>query len=363
MKCSAEIGPRKWPYGGNWPAVLAMVTAAVVLVLVPAEPAWARRSAPSIWRELFGAPPKPHRHAHAAPARSASERIAHVPLPQPRPAEAPRQIANVPLPQPRPAEAPGRSQQVPAQAKTTPPVSEKPSGEARTQAPAAGGTPAPETAQGPPPPSACRQALTEDIAIAPSIPDIYGPGGCGGEDLVRLEAVVLPDKRRVAVNPPATLRCKMATAIADWIRTDMVSLTAGLGTEPSRLENYDSYECRTFNGIPGAHLSEHGHANALDVRAIRLANGQSIVLTDRNVPRELREGILHSVCRRFMTVLGPGSDGYHEEHIHLDLMERHNNYKICQWNVLDPLPKVAPLLPAERPKEAPPREEKRANRE
>jgi hypothetical protein len=55
-------------------------------------------------------------------------------------------------------------------------------------------------------------------------------------------------------------------------------------------------------------------------------------------------------------VLGPGSDGYHEEHIHLDLMERHNNYKICQWNVWDPLPQVAPLLPAARPDEAPPRE-------
>jgi hypothetical protein len=56
-----------------------------------------------------------------------------------------------------------------------------------------------------------------------------------------------------------------------------------------------------------------------------------------------------------MTVLGPDSDWYHEEHIHLDLMPRHNNYKICQWDVLDPLPKVAPLLPAERPDEAPPR--------
>ncbi len=55
--------------------------------------------------------------------------------------------------------------------------------------------------------SACRQALTEDIAIAPSIPDIHGPGGCGGDDLVRLEAIVLPDKHRVAVTPPATLRC------------------------------------------------------------------------------------------------------------------------------------------------------------
>ena len=82
----------------------------------------------------------------------------------------------------------------------------------------------------PPPPSACRLALTEAIAIAPSIPDIKGAGGCGGEDLVRLEAVVLPDKRRVAVKPAAILRCTMATAIADWIRTDMAPLAASLGS-------------------------------------------------------------------------------------------------------------------------------------
>jgi len=55
-------------------------------------------------------------------------------------------------------------------------------------------------------------------------------------------------------------------------------------------------------------------------------------------------------------VLGPGSDWYHEDHIHLDLMERRNNYKLCQWSVWDPLPLIAPLMPAERPEEAPPRE-------
>src|SRR5205085_11095183 len=66
--------------------------------------------------------------------------------------------------------------------------------------------------------------------------------------------------------------------------------------------------------------------------------------------------VLHAACARFPTVLGPGSDWYHEDHIHLDLMERRNNYRICQWNVWDPLPQVAPLLPAERPAEAPPRE-------
>jgi hypothetical protein len=216
--------------------------------------------------------------------------------------------------------------------------------------------PVEQAAPAPPPPSACRLALTEEIAIAPSIPDIHGPGGCGGEDLVRLEAVVLPDKRRVSLKPAATLRCTMASAIADWIRTDMAPLATGLGSVISDLDNFDSYDCRGRNGVAGAPLSEHGRANALDVRALKLANGQSISLTDRNVPREVRENVLHSVCARFTTVLGPGSDGYHEEHIHLDLMERHNNYKICQWNVWDPLPQIAPLLPAERPDDAPPRE-------
>jgi hypothetical protein len=247
----------------------------------------------------------------------------------------------VPLPQPRPAEAPGAKPEAPSGDKAAPAEAAKPAEPA-----------APATSQ----PSACRLALTEEIAIAPSVPDIHGPGGCGGDDLVRLEAVVLPDKRRVPLTPAAILRCGMASAIADWVRTDVARIAAGLGSAVSGLDNFDSYECRSFNRIAGAHLSEHGRANALDVRAFKLADGRSITLTDRTVPRELRETVLHSVCARFSTVLGPGSDWYHEEHIHLDLMERHNNYKICQWNVWDPLPQIAPLLPAERPEEAPPRQ-------
>ena len=72
--------------------------------------------------------------------------------------------------------------------------------------------------------------------------------------------------------------------------------------------------------------------------------------------REQREAVLHSVCARFTTVLGPGSDWYHEDHIHLDLAERRSGYRICQWNVYDPMPAHAPLLPAGRPDDAPPRE-------
>jgi hypothetical protein len=199
-------------------------------------------------------------------------------------------------------------------------------------------------------------ALTEAIAIAPSIPAISGPGGCGGDDLVRLEAVVLPDNKHAAVKPAAILRCTMAAAIADWIRSDVAPFAQSLGTSISDLDNFDSFECRGRNRVSGAKLSEHGRANAIDVRALKFANGQSLSLTDRTVAREQREAVLHSVCARFTTVLGPGSDWYHEDHVHLDLAERRSGYRICQWNVYDPMPATAPLLPAERPEEAPPRE-------
>jgi hypothetical protein len=254
-----------------------------------------------------------------------------------------RLVRGVPLPRPRPAEAPAAGAE-PDQPVETPkqPEQEQPVAERKPQEPSQ--------------PSACRLALTEQIAIAPSIPDIKGAGGCGGEDLVRLEAVVLPDNSRVAVKPAAILRCTMASAVADWIRSDMAPLASSLNTKLADLDNFDSFECRGRNRVVGAKLSEHGRANALDVRGLKLANGQAISLTDRAAARELRETVLRSVCGRFSTVLGPGSDWYHEDHIHLDLAERRGGYRICQWNVWDPLPQVAPLLPAERPEEAPPRE-------
>ena len=52
--------------------------------------------------------------------------------------------------------------------------------------------------------------------------------------------------------------------------------------------------------------------------------------------KSLREKLRDSACARFTTVLGNGADAYHEAHVHIDLMERTNNYKICQWEVLDP---------------------------
>jgi len=297
------------------------VVVAAILIGMPVEPAWAaKRSHAAPWDDLF-------RHLS----------------PRPRPT-ARRAAVSVPLPKPRPSEAPSVEHDKPDKAQQASPPNGKPDQQA---------APAPQPT---PQPSACRLALTDQVAIAPSIPDIKGAGGCGGEDLVRLEAIVLPDKRRVSVKPAAILRCPMASALVEWIRSDIAPLAERLGSTVSDLDNFDSFECRGRNRIVGAKLSEHGRANALDVRAFKFADGSTISLTDRTVPRGLRESVLHSACTRFSTVLGPGSDWYHEDHIHLDLMERRGNYRICQWDVWDQLPQKAPLLPAERPDEAPPRE-------
>lgn len=323
MNSTAQKASRKWANGafGRIGAVMVTIAAACLLLGMPVAPAHAKKgccAAP--WDNLFRV---------GSPKSRAKVRHTAVPLPKPRPAEAPAAEAEQPA---------GKEEATPGNGKSKDQTKE-------------------EAASAPPPqPSACRLALTDDIAIAPSIPDIRDAGGCGGEDLVRLEAIVLPDKRLVSVKPAAILRCPMASALAEWIRNDIAPLATGLGSTIANLDNFDSYQCRGRNRVVGARLSEHGRANALDVRAFKLANGRAVSLTDRTVPREVRESVLHSACTRFPTVLGPGSDGYHEDHIHLDLMERRGNYRICQWNVWDPLPQIAPLLPAERPDEAPPRE-------
>jgi hypothetical protein len=60
------------------------------------------------------------------------------------------------------------------------------------------------------------------------------------------------------------------------------------------------------------------------------------------VQHEFREGLKKSVCGRFSTVLGPGSDGYHEDHVHVDLMHRApGRFRMCQWDVRDPTPAPA----------------------
>jgi hypothetical protein len=163
---------------------------------------------------------------------------------------------------------------------------------------------------------------------------------------VRLERVSLADATKVAIMPPAILRCAMAAEVANWIREDVAPAAAKAFGAPLRgLENLGSYECRGRDRVRGATLSEHGRANALDVRAFKLANGATLVLADAKVPNDFRDAVRQSACARFATVLGPGSDGEHSEHIHVDLAPRRNDYRLCEWEVREPVVQAQAIVP------------------
>jgi hypothetical protein len=221
-----------------------------------------------------------------------------------------------------------------------------------TPAPTAAGA-APATSE----PTPCRLRLGKLAAFKP-LPVLVGPGECGAADAVLLESVTLPDETKVTFAPPATLRCTMAEQVALWLREDVLPASASLGTQMRVLEDYDSYECRGQNRVRGATLSEHGRANALDLRGFKLANGKMVELTDVNVAKEWRESLRASACVRFHTVLGPGSDGSHETHIHVDLAERRSGYKICQWDVREPVKVAEKAKPETEDKAKPAAEEK-----
>ncbi len=196
-------------------------------------------------------------------------------------------------------------------------------------------------------PSACRARL-DAIAVVEAVPRLAGPGECGGEDMVRLTAVKLPNNTQINILPAPELRCEMAESVAAWLRDDV---TPKFSESPlTSIANFDSYECRGRNRILGAKVSEHGKGLALDVRAFKLADGTVIDPTDVRVSHDLRDTLREGACARFTTVLGPGSDGYHESHIHLDVAARRGGYRICQWAVRDPPPVTASIpLPQPRP--------------
>lgn len=201
------------------------------------------------------------------------------------------------------------------------------------------------------PPTECDKRLEEVAVFAPK-PSLEGPGECGGTDLVELFAILMPDKTRLTVKPAATLRCDMAESLAGWLRHEVSPRLAKLGSRLSVLAEDGSYECRHRNHATAGKVSEHGKGNAIDLQGFVLASGRRIGLTDVNEPKELREDLRESACHRFTTVLGPGSDGYHEQHIHLDVLERHNGYRICQWDVRSPIVVAHAAVPLPPPRPA-----------
>lgn len=122
----------------------------------------------------------------------------------------------------------------------------------------------------------CKTILSKiDAVTMPEEP--FRKGDCGAPAPVRL--ISIGRKPEVVLNPPALVTCGMAGALHTWLTKDLQPLAKQhLGSEIIKIETMSDYSCRNAYGRTKTKLSEHGRANALDIRGFVTAKGESAVV-------------------------------------------------------------------------------------
>jgi hypothetical protein len=146
---------------------------------------------------------------------------------------------------------------------------------------------------------------------------------------------VLTSAGPVELKPAATLACPIVSALDQWLNNAVQPAAQRWFRQPVvEIKQISAYSCRGMNGDPNAHISEHAFGNALDVAEFTLADGNKVSVQYgwHGTPEE--QAFLHDVqsaaCEQFTTVLAPGANVYHYNHIHVDLMRHYNSRHICE---------------------------------
>ena len=183
--------------------------------------------------------------------------------------------------------------------------------------------------------------------------EIDGPGICGLTKPFRVTAL---QNGEVAFNATSTLDCPMIAALDEWLAQTVQPIAeARFGQRVAQINSMGAYSCRGLNGSSRGRLSEHAFGNALDIGGFVLADGRSIsIMRDWTRGDEQTQAFLRDVhagaCDTFTTVLSPGSNQFHYNHIHIDLamhgMTRGGPRRVCK-----PIPRAtgAPPSPDDLP--------------
>lgn len=117
-------------------------------------------------------------------------------------------------------------------------------------------------------------AVLKPVTVVAVPKDPIEDGECGAPAPVELAST--GKKPQVDFLPAAIVNCDMAVALHDWIKSDVQPLAIKyLGTPVVRVETMSSYSCRHAYGRVHNKLSEHGKANALDIRGFATAGGET----------------------------------------------------------------------------------------
>jgi hypothetical protein len=124
--------------------------------------------------------------------------------------------------------------------------------------------------------------------------------------------------------------------LSEWTRNIVLPAAEQLDDRGALfiLDQGSSYICRRRNNAATGKLSEHSFGNAVDIMGFRFSEGAPIPVEPREREGTMAEAFQRTAragaCLYFTTVLGPGSDEAHADHLHLDIKERRGGFRLCQ---------------------------------
>lgn len=181
--------------------------------------------------------------------------------------------------------------------------------------------------------AACRAELETLGAVFEAAAPIDDGEGCGMSHPITVREI-LPGIR---LAPEATFRCETALQLARLTRETIIP-TARIALadkgELKAIHQASAYICRNRNSATTGKISEHAHGNAVDIAALEFDKGivpMAIAAQDDGTfPAAFQRSLNAAACLYFTTVLSPGSDEAHRDHLHLDVIERKGNYRFCR---------------------------------
>jgi hypothetical protein len=160
---------------------------------------------------------------------------------------------------------------------------------------------------------------------------------CRIEVPVRLKAVPVPTKHETVVRltQQPILACRFADRFGHWLGDLVAPLVAGIkGAGLKAVYTGPGFECRNRNRSATGKLSAHAEGLAIEVAGFELANGSTLQIGSEvgGTPDPALAALRTAACGWFTTILGPGSDEAHHDHLHVDIQQHGSSghYRICQ---------------------------------
>ena len=178
----------------------------------------------------------------------------------------------------------------------------------------------------------CEAQLRKLGASFDRIEPVTGENGCGIEAPYSIGEIV----PGVALSPDSQLRCETALALARWAEQVVVPAAEALPDDVSlaRINHGSTYVCRRRNGSATGKMSEHAIGNAVDIMGFEFEGRDPIPVSPRagdgTVEEAFQRAVRGGACLHFTTVLGPGTNASHANHLHLDIIKRSRGYRLCE---------------------------------